>query len=173
MIEVSEEKSDQSESSPEEEIEYVVVDGIVEKYPKYDFMNVIETDERMKQLYDLFKDGWKLDRQFSDNPLPTLDGHSLIYFLIKMDPKLKAEKPMGAFDDVESLRSVPNDEVDSLLKEGYVIHTIYAKNTILIKRRKPSDPILIGKDSIHIDRIDLPKEEKNGTEQKIDKKIYR
>ena len=41
--------------------------------------------------------------------------------------------------NIASVKSVDLSEVDSLLKEGYVVHELYAKNAVLVKKEKKKE----------------------------------
>lgn len=82
-------------------------------------------------------EGWELDPRFDGKPL-RMDA-AVVFPLVLYESEEERPKPFeevrkGEFDDVVSMRDVANGDVDGLLKEGYVIHSIYAKNTILLKR---------------------------------------
>jgi len=86
-------------------------------------------------------EGWVLDPTFESKPL-RMDA-ATIFPLVLYEPNdekpIDEDKP-GEFDGVVSLKEAPNAEVDNLLKEGYVIQAIYAKSTILVKRKEAEKP---------------------------------
>jgi len=81
--------------------------------------------------------GWVLDPAIHRGEPFGLEA-SIVYHLVfyEGEEKPKLEEKLGDFNGVTSLKDVPNAEVDALLEQGYIIHTVYAKNTILLKRKE-------------------------------------
>lgn len=95
---------------------------------------------RSKQLCDLLADGWVLDQsmyQSAGRPQPLRLENSVVYHLAKYSKKEleKMVKPTGPI--VVSIKKVPHDEADALLKQGYILKENYAKDVVLVKYEEP------------------------------------
>jgi len=98
---------------------------------------VATTPEAYTLVSQRLSDGWVLDPTIHRGEPFGLEA-SIVYHLVlyeSEDEKPKPEEKLGDFNGVTSLKDVPNAEVDALLEQGYIIHTVYAKNTILLKRK--------------------------------------
>lgn len=100
---------------------------------------ILATNFEEYELVDTkLDDGWVLDPTLTDGKPYRLENVTVwplvLYESEDEKPKPVSELKVGEFDDVGSLRDVPNADVDGLLKDGYVIYQIFSKNTILLKR---------------------------------------
>jgi len=89
----------------------------------------------------LLEQGWVLDPDIYDGRPIRLE-NSVVYHLVKYEEgeePVEAEGPAGKFDGVVSVRSVPLNEVDELLAEGYEVVELYAKTATLIKRKTEAE----------------------------------
>lgn len=86
----------------------------------------------------LLDEGWILDPSLTDGKPYRLENATVwplvLYESEEEKPKLIEEEKVGEFDDVVDVKSVEFAEVAGLVKEGYVVQSIYAKNTIMVKR---------------------------------------
>ena len=107
--------------------EYVVVNGST--------FNLEEPSRGEAQLLlDLLAKGYVIE----DRPLVAeRDVHYRLVLYESEDEKPQPELKQREFQDIEGFKDVPNSDVETLLNEGYEIHAIYAKNTIMLKWRKP------------------------------------
>ena len=110
---------------------------IVEAANNYD-RNAIAT--QATSLCQLLAEGWVLDSsmyQSAGRPQPLRLENSVVYHLVKYSKKEleKMAKPTGPI--VVSIKKVPHDEADALLKKGYILKENYAKDVVLVKYEGP------------------------------------
>ena len=91
----------------------------------------------LSRIQKLLDEGFVLDPTLTDGKPYRLDEATVWPLILyeSEDEKPKPEQSKGEFDDVEDLKDVPHSEVGEYLKQGYRIHVIYAKNTVLLKRK--------------------------------------
>jgi hypothetical protein len=96
---------------------------------------IMATADRLNGLLDI---DYVLDPLF---PKPMATENARIYHLIKYDEDEAptAEPDAGKFDDVTNIQSVPINDADALLAQGYTILDNYAKTVTLIKRREEEE----------------------------------
>lgn len=98
-----------------------------------------ETLQDYECLDELLEKGWVLDPVLTDGKPYRLDALTIwpLVFYEKEEerPTAMEEMKAGEFDDVVDFKDVPNTDVQLALNEGYVIHAIYQKNTILVRRK--------------------------------------
>ena len=86
----------------------------------------------------LLEQGWVLDPVLGYIRIDI----GVVYHLVKYeegDEPVEAEEPAGKFNGVVSVRSVPLNEVDELLAEGYEVVELYAKTATLVKRKTEAE----------------------------------
>jgi hypothetical protein len=81
---------------------------------------------------DYFDLGYVLDPLLGK---PVVAGDSVHYLLVKYELEEEKPKTVSEFSDVISLKEAPNAEVDTYLNQGYQVQAIYAKATVMVKRR--------------------------------------
>jgi len=87
----------------------------------------------LSKLIDALSDGYILDPMFNSKPLRL--ENSVIYHIAKFTEEELAELEKEPVESkIVSVRSVELDGVDELLKEGYTVHALYAKNAVLTKK---------------------------------------
>ncbi|MBA7652698.1 hypothetical protein ES703_60537 [subsurface metagenome] len=101
-----------------------------------------ETDEAFKNLTTAIQEGWRLDPTFyqtAGRPQPMRLENAVIYHLIKYSAEELAS--MAKEKDLEpqiiDVKKVPHDEVKDLVKQGYRVKEIYAKDVVLVKTGVP------------------------------------
>lgn len=87
-------------------------------------------DEEFNKHLD---EGYVLDPIFKRNPI-VVDNVGAIYHLIKYESEDEKPQPEQE-EEIVSLKQVDNPEVDGYLAQGYRIHAIYAKHSILVKKK--------------------------------------
>lgn len=64
----------------------------------------------------------------------------IVYGVDEVDPEADLrEKEEGKYGDVESIRSVPINDADPLLKEGYQLLDTFAKTVTLVKKAEKKE----------------------------------
>lgn len=87
----------------------------------------------------LLKEGWQLDTRIHRGII-TLD-MAVVYHLVKYTEEEKQQ--LTPFEpSITSVISVPIEEVDSKLKDGYEIKELYAKTATLIKYQKSQQEVV-------------------------------
>jgi len=86
------------------------------------------------QVVQLLADGWILDPNiYKGVPMRLETG--IVYHLIKYSEEELAararEKELEP--QIVDVKKVPHDEVEALVKQGYKVETIYAKDVVLVK----------------------------------------
>lgn len=88
------------------------------------------------KLSGMFNEGWILDPIFGGKALKL--EHAIVYHLVFYSPEeLEAMQAEEILQDpeVQSVKSVGYEEVDSLIAEGYKPRDYYAKNVVMIKMK--------------------------------------
>lgn len=77
--------------------------------------------------------GWILNPNIYDGKPLRLEA-AVVYHLAKYSEEELTE--LNQKEEIVSVKSVDLNEVDDLLKEGYVVKELYAKNAVLVKMGK-------------------------------------
>ncbi len=93
----------------------------------------------LQDVVKLLKEGYVLDPVFKYNPLALKEG--AIYHLVKYSEEetkqleeTEARAP-GKFEEVEEMAMVNFEEVKDKVAAGFVVHEIYSKGAVMIKRK--------------------------------------
>lgn len=104
----------------------------------------VDGDGKTEKLNQYLAEGWVLHPEVRT---VTLDV-AAIYHLVRYTEveqlaleALEVEVKRGEFEDVVDVKSAEFPEVEGLVKEGYVVQSLYAKNVLLIKRRGQGEQV--------------------------------
>jgi len=102
-------------------------------------LNSVTQTTNMESVNRELNNGWILDPLFNSKPIRL--ENAVIYHLAKFtEEELMELQEEPVESEIVSVRSVGLDGVDELLKEGYTVHALYAKNAVLVKKEaKQSD----------------------------------
>ncbi|MBA7646859.1 hypothetical protein ES703_54625 [subsurface metagenome] len=86
------------------------------------------------QVVQLLDDGWILDPNIYKGAPMRLE-EAIVYHLIKFsqDELAAKAKEKTLEPQIVDIKKVPHDEVEALVKQGYKVETIYAKDVVLVK----------------------------------------
>ncbi len=100
-----------------------------------------ETQADLNFVGGMLTEGWILDPELTDGKPYRLEANTVWPMILLEEGDVRpAEKKAGEFDDVVDVKSAEFQEVAELVRQGYVVQSIYAKNTILIKRAALEEP---------------------------------
>ena len=105
----------------------------------------------LEKISKMLMEGWDIIGQINDgNPLVV--GEDIIYHLVKFSKEdIDTVEGQNKQNEILSMISVPINDIDQKLAEGYTImeDKVYAKNAILIKRgtkpeqvQAPEEPVM-------------------------------
>ena len=83
-----------------------------------------------QQLIDSLNDDWVLDPIFNSKPIRL--ENTIVYHLIKYSEEEEIQR-LQTGPKAVSIKKVPHNEADELLKQGYVLKDTYAKDVVLVK----------------------------------------
>jgi len=82
---------------------------------------------KLRELDKLIEEGWTVEKTY------VLDNAAIFSLTLAEEGDVVEEK-RGEFGDVVDVQSVDFNQVEEMVKKGYVVQSIYAKNTIMLKR---------------------------------------
>lgn len=101
-----------------------------------------ETEKDYLMVTSYFSEGYVLDPFLTDGKPYRLDSVTiwpLVFYESDAEkPVVAVEEKKGEFEDVIDVKDATFDKVEELIKQGYTVQSIYAKSTILVKR-KPAE----------------------------------
>ena len=96
------------------------------------------TQKDYDEVAQLLGQDWVLDNRISEGRPTRLDA-GIVYHLVKFSEEeleiLAREKEQEP--QVQSVKKVPYDQVDEMLKKGYTIRDTYATHAIMVKTGAP------------------------------------
>ena len=85
--------------------------------------------------------GWSLDPQFNGGHAIALTDRTIWPLVLYESEAEKVQVPTpGEYDDIVDVKDAAHSEVAGLIKEGYRLHNVYQKNSILVKRANGGSP---------------------------------
>jgi len=92
------------------------------------------------EVCDLFQEGWVLDPDIYDGrPLRLENG--VVYHLVRYESGEEPTEEAAVEPKILSIKSVPINEADDLLQQGYVLKDTFAKTVTLIRYEQPEDEV--------------------------------